>query len=201
MKDYNLKGADVSKSILSEMIIKFADLYKLLSEAIKKQIFSSIFVHADESPLKYGQGKGAKYKNGVVYVFRDNDQVYFFYGGNKTQDQIKNILTIESDSSEDVFTGYLMCDGYAGYNVHAGKLMDCWTHARRKFFVIAKNNANAMDILKLINKLYKYENEINELALENNWCQEVLHENLYKIRNEKSKDVIQKIYVTTQVIK
>jgi hypothetical protein len=74
MKSYNLKGADACISTMSDSMLNWADLYEPLKQAIKKQIFSSLFVHADESPLKYGRGKGEKFKQGSVHVYRDSEQ-------------------------------------------------------------------------------------------------------------------------------
>jgi transposase len=193
MKSYNLKGADACISTMSDSMLNWADLYEPLKQAIKKQIFSSIFVHADESPLKYGRGKGEKFKQGSVHVYRDADQVYFFYGG-KTTKEIKKNLQIEHNSIVEIFMGYLMCDGYIAYvSAHAGKLMNCWTHARRGFFKISKSNANAFDMVKTINKLYKFEKKVNEQAQEQNWSQEILHQERYKIRNTESIKVLEEI--------
>jgi len=70
------------------------------------------------------------------------------------------------------YLGYLMCDGYAGYNVHSGKRLACWAHVRRQFFKLASGNANAKHILKIINKLYKIEKCLSKEKNENDWSEE-----------------------------
>jgi hypothetical protein len=40
-------------------------------------------------------------------------------------------------------------------------------------------------MVKTINKLYKFEKKVNEQAQEQNWSQEILHQERYKIRNKE----------------
>jgi transposase len=48
-------------------------------------------------------------------------------------------------------------------------------------------------MVKTINKLYKFEKKVNEQAQEQNWSQEILHQERYKIRNTESIKVLEEI--------
>jgi transposase len=201
MKKLNFMKADLSKSTLSDAILKFSLLYVPLVAAIKAQIFSSKYIHADESPLKFGQGKNQKFKNGYVFVYQDKDQIYFFYGGSRQKSEIKSVLCLNNSGENIFYMGNLMCDGYAGYNIHAGKLMACWAHVRRKFYAIADNNASAMKMLNLINRLYKIERSVKKKAIDNNWSDEKLYDELFIARQEKSRKVIDQIHEKLLLLK
>jgi len=153
-------GVDLPISTISDNIKKFSELYEPVYEEIKKEIFSSKFVHADESPLKYGNKKD-KFKKGYMFVYRDNNQAYFHYGLNRTQEEISSTLSPPNNNKKEYF-GYLMCDGYSGYNKYSGKRLACWAHGRRKFFSIAGKNRDAKLILDMINSLYSIERDARE---------------------------------------
>jgi transposase len=59
--------------------------------------------------------------------------------------------------------GFLMADAYAGYNQACGpgryQRQACLAHGRRKFEIYEKLDANAADIMTLINDLYRIERE------------------------------------------
>ena len=104
---------------------------------------------------------------------------------------IENVLGNKNDSGK--YIGYLMCDGYAGYNVFSGKRLACWAHVRRKFFNIASDNANAKNVLKLINKLYKIERRLSKEKDENKWSNEDFYKHRHSARNMESKKIIKQI--------
>ena len=91
------------------------------------------------------------------------------------------------------YKGTLLSDGYDSYNKlskhleipHAG----CWDHARRYFVKLEKSvkgSKVAKTILDKIGKLYKIEKQAKEKALR--------QEELLKLRQEKSRHIIQKIH-------
>ena len=191
LKSLNALGADLSKSTMSDAVKWWSKLYNPVVGAIKQQVLNSKYVHADESPLKYKSTDKKKYKKGYVFVYQDTEQVYFYFGESRAQKMISNVLGSVSDSGK--YLGYLMCDGYAGYNVHSGKRLACWAHVRRQFFKLASGNANAKHILKLINNLYKIERSISKEKIEKNWSEKEYFENLYSARNIKAKKVIKQL--------
>jgi len=191
LKSLNALGADLSKSTMSDAVKRWAKLYNPVVGAIKKQVLSSKYVHADESPLKYKSTEKKKYKNGYVFVYQDTEQAYFYFGESRAQKMISNILGSVSDSGK--YLGYLMCDGYAGYNVHSGKRLACWAHVRRQFFKLASGDSNAKHILKLINKLYKIERSISKEKNEKNWSEKEYFEKLFNVRNIEAKKIIKQL--------
>ena len=89
------------------------------------------------------------------------------------------------------FNGYLVCDGYDGYN----KLSDvtrcgCWAHARRKFFEALPEDENIRKISKanigfeMINKIFALEREFAELDLNER----------QKQRQERTKPILDDFY-------
>ena len=188
IKSLSVSGVELSKSTVSDSIQNFSELYRPIYEEIKNQIFSSKFIHADESPLKYG-GHKEKYQTGYIFVYQDKTQVYFHYGDNRSQSEIENVLSKVSGNDEG-FLGYLMCDGYAGYNKHKGKRLACFAHARRNFYKLAEKNRDAKSVLDLINKLYYVEKEIYQLGEDNALSQEEILEKLGECRQTKSKEIL-----------
>ncbi|MCK5686192.1 IS66 family transposase [bacterium] len=182
-KSLNALGADLSKSTMSDSVKGCSKLYTPVVGAIKQQVLSSKYVHADESPLKYKSTVKKKYKKGYIFVYQDTEQVYFHFGESRSQKMISNVLGKSTESGK--YLGYLMCDGYAGYNIFTGKRLACWAHARRKFFKIADKNPNAKDILNIINELYIIERKVSKKRNENEFF-----EYRYKIRNSESKKMI-----------
>jgi transposase len=182
-------GIDIAKSTVSDSIKKFSEFYTPIYNEIKKQIFESKFIHADESPLKYG-GYKEKYKNGFIFVYQDKNQVYFHYGDNKSQTEIQNVLTPVSGDDES-FLGFLMCDGYAGYNKHKGKRLACFAHGRRNFFKLAPKSSDSKSILDLINSLYYLEKEIHQFGKDNSLTENEILEKIGKCRQTKSKTILE----------
>ncbi|MCK5683462.1 IS66 family transposase [bacterium] len=182
-KSLNALGIDVSRSTMADAVKKCSDLFVPVVEATKKQIFDSKYVHADESPLKH-KTKDKEYKNGYMFVYQNAQQAYFTFSKNKTQKVIANLLET-GDSGR--YLGYLMCDGYAGYNIHQGKRLACWAHARRKFFEASEDNAKAKCILKIIGKLYKVEKQVAIEKEKQGWSEEEFFRQRFERRNLESR--------------
>ena len=198
LKKYNAMYADLSKSTLSDAMLALADLFTPVADAIRLDVFASKFVHADETRLKFAEKtqdkdgkKSQKYKQGYIFIYQNADQAWFHYGDSRAARHIKCALNI--DDEERVFIGYLMTDAYAGYGEHKGIRLACWTHVRRKFFNLADNNANAKEILDLINALYKVEKKARSKAAKENLDSSAYLEYLAELRQAESKPIIQKI--------
>lgn len=186
-------GVDLPISTISDNIEKFSELYEPVYEEIKREIFSSKFIHADESPLKYGNKKD-KFKKGYIFVYRDNNQAYFHYGTSRSQKEISGTLS-PPDSNKKEYFGYLMCDGYGGYNKYIGKRLACWAHGRRKFFNIAGKNRDAKLILDMINSLYSIERDAREKLDNNILTHDEYLKTLSSDRTLKSKKIIDEMEI------
>jgi hypothetical protein len=62
--------------------------------------------------------------------------------------------------------GYLMCDGYAGYNpvFTPGRVIRvaCWAHVRRKFHALRKTDRNAAALVVVIDELARIERTLTQ---------------------------------------
>ena len=78
------------------------------------------------------------------------------------------------------FSGYLQVDGYAGYEQTDATLAGCFAHARRKFVEARKaqpkgKTGKADWAISHINKLYRIESGISEMALSEKHAQRQEH--------------------------
>ena len=95
------------------------------------------------------------------------------------------------------FGGYLVCDGYDGYNKLTGVTRcGCWAHARRKFFeavpedeTIRKTSKANMGLEK-INQIFTLEREFADLDAEER----------YKQRQEQTKPVLDDFYAWLETL-
>jgi transposase len=89
------------------------------------------------------------------------------------------------------YEGYIQVDGYSGYNVVSSmknvKHVCCWQHARKYFFIAYKDEGSikAYEMLKLIKKLFKVDEEAFELKLDST--------DRKFLREEKSKPLLDEI--------
>ncbi len=96
----------------------------------------------------------------------DNPIILFHYESSRAGEVVKEILLD--------FRGALQVDGYAGYNRFCiseyVKRMGCWPLVRRKFKDVQKisgvGSKLALQMLKLIQKLYNVETKIKDYSLD-----------------------------------
>ena len=123
---------------MANWMIKGANLLRSIYEEMRKELVSKQFLHADETPLEVlnepGKEPCAKsymwvYKTGL---FEGNPIVLYDYEVGRSGEFAKKFLS--------GFSGYLHCDGWAGYDkVENAKRCGCWAHLRRYFL-------NALDV-------------------------------------------------------
>ena len=192
---HTLGGGEINKSTMSDMIRYFAEFYAPVCEAIRKSILKSPFVHADESPLIQLLRDG-KLK-GYLWAFKDADQIYYAYAPKRSGDVAQDFFLPEDppDSGEAIFVRYLMTDGYAAYNKVAERInatrMNCWAHARRKFYNASLTNDDARILVKIIDRMYRIERIVNEKAQREKWSYTKLVAARFKARRSKSAKFIQ----------
>lgn len=126
-----LYNIDISRGDISRWIIKNAEeSFTPLCDYFKRRLVSGKYAMADETPVQVLKepGRRAQTKS-YMWVFRtgefDKEQIVLFhYSPTRAGETAKEFL--------EGFQGYLMTDGYSGYN----KLKDCtrtscWAHVRR----------------------------------------------------------------------
>ena len=98
---------------------------------------SNVVIFADETPLQVQDYSKINRKNGYVFVYVSSyyaNPIYIYsFKQTRTTDETEELLKN--------FKGYLVCDGYSGYNKVAKeniKIHRCWAHIRREFYNIVK---------------------------------------------------------------
>jgi transposase len=159
---FKRQGIDIPDATLCGWINAIGRLLKALYEAHKKKVLLSIYLMADETPMRVLEsGKPGSTHKGYHWAYYDpvNKLVLFDYRPGRGKAGPKEILKN--------FKGHLQTDGYAVYDEYGSKkgitLMHCWAHARRKFAEAQNNDrARADYVLAEIQKLYALERELKQ---------------------------------------
>lgn len=99
-------------------------------DALKTQARASPILHADETGWREN---GA---NGYIWAFSTPGQDavrYYEYDHSRGQAVVKRLL-------EGRFSGHLVSDFYAGYNIYAGKHQRCWVHLLRDLHALKEQH-------------------------------------------------------------
>ncbi len=123
----------ISRATLANWVIKnteafFAPMY----EYFHRKLLARNFAMADETPVQvlHEPGTPRAQTKSYMWLFRsgedgDHPIVIYKYSETRAGDTAADFLL-------NGFQGYLMCDGYSGYNkVSAAKRLACWAHIRR----------------------------------------------------------------------
>ena len=163
-----LYGVDIGRGTIANWIIKNAEeFFTPMGRYFQRKLVSGRYAMADETPLQVLKEPGRKAKTkSFMWVFRsgefDKEQIVLFhYSETRAGETAKEFL--------DGFHGYLMTDGYGGYN----KLKDCtrnscWSHVRRYLIdAIPKgrqydHTQPAVQGLAYVEKLFALEKKIHE---------------------------------------
>lgn len=180
---YAREGVDLSLSTLADQVGGCALLLRSLYDLIRDHVFAGARVHGDETTVPV-LAKG-KTRTGRLWTYVRDDKPFggvdppaavFFYSRDRTAEHPESHLAH--------FSGILQADAYAGFNrLYAperspGRIMEaaCWSHGRRKFFVLADIAANArnkalgkqtaiaplaLEAVKRIDAIFDIEREIN----------------------------------------
>ncbi|MFL9828701.1 IS66 family transposase [Rhodoplanes sp. SY1] len=176
---YAREGVDLSLSTLADLVGGCATLLRPLYDLIRTHVFAGDRVHGDDTPVPV-LAKG-KTDTGRAWVYVRDDRPFgghdppaavFFYSRDRTGDHPERHL--------HGYGGILQADAYAGFNrlYEAGRkptpLVEaaCWSHARRKFFVLADVTTKArakpsavaplaLEAVTRIDAIFDVEREIN----------------------------------------
>ena len=176
---YGREGVDLSLSTLADQVGGCAALLRPLYELIRAHVFAGSRVHGDDTSVPVlAKGKTA---TGRAWVYVRDDRPFggldppaalFHYSRDRTGEHPERHL--------EGYAGILQADAYAGFNrLYAldrrpGPLTEaaCWSHARRKFFVLADITAKARgklpvvaplahEAVRRIDAIFAIEREIN----------------------------------------
>lgn len=165
MQRFERSGLKLPYSTLTDWVSATCRLILPLYEALKAEVLSSNYLHADETPIKVldKDKKGGTHR-GYYWVYQDSIKkiVFFDYQESRGREGPTGIL--------EAFEGYLQTDGYSVYEAFDKRkqitLMHCMAHARRMFHDALENDKErAGYALDQIQQLYTIERICKESAL------------------------------------
>ena len=167
-KDWLQYGFELSRATMANWVIECTDKYlRVLYKFYHRLLLSREFAMADESPIQVlkEEGREATAKS-YMWLFRSGEDdtppiVLYKYASTRSGDVAKEFLK--------GFNGYLMADGYTGYNkVQDIKRCCCFAHIRRYFFDAIPKGKNrdiscpAVQGVEYCDKLFAYERHFKE---------------------------------------
>lgn len=181
---YSREGIDLSLSTFADQVGACAAALKPVHSLIEAHVLGAERLHGDDTTVPI-LAKG-KTDTGRIWTYVRDDRPFggqsppaalYYASRNRRQEHPERHLRS--------FAGILQADAYSGYNPlfkvdrDPGPLTQalCWSHARRKFFVLADIATNArrrknaapispiaLEAVKRIDALFDIEREINGLA-------------------------------------
>jgi len=160
------KGLLLSRTTLANWIIAVSDKWLLpLWEAMKTELLHSRVIHADETTvqvLKEPDRKAAQKSYMWVYCsgeFEEKPAVLYEYAQTRAGTNAGKFL--------DGYHGYLVADGYDGYNGVKATRCGCWAHLRRRFKEAMPDtdagNSKAKLGFEYCNQLFDLEKKLKEM--------------------------------------
>ncbi|MFM1540673.1 IS66 family transposase [Helcococcus ovis] len=173
---FNQLGFPISKQTMSNWVMKTSENYlEALVEKMKEKLLKEKIIQADETTVnvnKDGRNPGSK---SYMWLYRnselDLDKQIIIFDYQKTRNSLHPTNFLEK------YEGYLLTDGYPGYDTLASKnkkiiQAGCWAHARRYFAEVVKalkdNNEKlsiAKEAVEKINKIFKNETDIKKAEI------------------------------------
>ena len=165
-KQFKRLGYELSRTNMANWAIQLGERLERLLYLLHQEIKLAPLIQIDETTVQVLKEAGRKATSkSYLWVMRTgaskNPLVYFAYDPSRSGAIAKGLL--------QGYPGLVMSDGYAGYNfIEADRHAHCWAHARRKFTdaLKIKKTSPAKEMIELIGKLYKIEDDIKELSLE-----------------------------------
>ena len=160
-------GFEINKSTAHGLIKKSAWMMERLDQVLKKTILEDDYLSMDESYYtiltqeKNHQGKGVR--KGYIWAALANSKqlVQFFYeNGSRSREVLTNYVG-------EQYVGAIQSDGLANYKILETDTypnvirLACFQHCKRGFLDI-EGDKDAMEIVDIINSLYRKEHEIGQ---------------------------------------
>ena len=130
-KDWKQYGAAITRATMANWVIRNSEaFFRPMYEYFHRKLLERDFLMADETPLQvlHEEGRRAQTKS-YMWLFRSGEDggipiILYKYSPTRAGDNAVEFF--------QEFNGYLMCDGYSGYNkVSNAKRTACWAHIRR----------------------------------------------------------------------
>ena len=188
-KDWKQYGSSITRATMANWVIQNSEAFFMpMYEYFHRKLLEREFAMADETPLQvlHEPGRRAQTKS-YMWLFRSGED------GSPPIILYKYSETRAGDNAVDFlygFRGYLMYDGYSGYNkVPDTKRTACWVHIRR-YLTDAIPKGKALDYTQpsvqgvmYINQLFHLEDVIK--------AKQTSFDAIKKARFEKEKPVVE----------
>lgn len=170
-KDWQTHGVPLSRATMSRWVIQNSEeFFRPLYEYFHRILLTRRFLMADETPVQVlKEPERRPETKSYMWLFRTGERddipiVLYKYSETRAGETAKDFL--------DDYDGYIMCDGYSGYNkLTKAKRTACWAHVRRYLIdAIPKGKQNdhsqpAVQGLLYVEKLFHIESVISEKGL------------------------------------
>lgn len=165
-------GVDIPRQTLARWVIQGSELLQSLVNLMRDQLWAHDVLHCDETVVQVLK-EPDKSAQSQSYMWvqtggpPERPVVLFDYDPSRSGRVATRLL--------DGFSGYMMSDGYDGYNAAARSAsvnhLACWTHARRRFIeaqrVQPKGKTGKADVgVNYIAKLYAIEKLLKDCSQE-----------------------------------
>jgi transposase len=176
---FGRQGVNISLSTISENLLTVGTLWlSTLHVALWHVLRQRTSLHVDETVLpslpEPGSGLGQTQKTRLWTYLNDVGPpiILFHYTQNKSGLHVQEVLANWKDPNDPARPCYLHADSASNYEalykIHPHILpVNCWAHARRKFYAIAKESKTrifAHDAVEHIDVLFAYERAWKELS-------------------------------------
>ena len=188
-KDWKQYGASITRKTMANWVIQNSEAFFLpMYEYFQRKLLERKFAMADETPLQvlHEPGRRAQTQS-YMWLFRSGEDglppiILYKYSETRAGENAVDFLR--------GFKGYLMCDGYSGYNkVPDAKRTACWAHIRR-YLTDAIPKGKALDYTQpsvqgvmYINQLFHLEDIIK--------AKHTSFDAIKKARLEKEKPIVE----------
>ncbi|MFI3308023.1 MAG: IS66 family transposase [Mycoplasmatota bacterium] len=156
-------GVNISTMCMSNYVLKAADMLKPIYEQLKYNLVNNMasVIHCDETEIKCleFEDRQKSYMFAYTTSFYDEPIYLYEFSENRTTEKTVELL--------NGFSGYLVVDGYAGYDKFTKmgiKIQRCLVHSRRYFYDIVKSLKTseikmsvANNVLTLMGKIFHEE--------------------------------------------
>lgn len=168
VQQYNHLGFKVNESTIAGWIKPTAELLKPLYDELVSDIFKSHYIQCDETTtpvVDKEKHKASKEYLWMIRAVKERLRCFHYDDGSRAG------AVIERLANTHHYSGYLQCDGFAGYetafrNNKNVQLVNCMAHIRRHFEQALDENKSAAEFaLAEIQKLYQIERNCTERNL------------------------------------
>lgn len=191
-------GVKISRQTMANWGIAGAKLLNPVYEKMHEILLKESILHADETPLEVLCEPNRPAVQSYMWVYRtgkhaDASVVLYDYREGRSGDYTKKFL--------DGFSGFLHCDGYAGYNKLGDvKRVGCWAHVRRKFFEAVQSQADKTDLSTVAGQGFLYIEKLFALEHINSEKPALTLTQIAEIRENQSKPLLAEFFAWCEKI-